>query len=216
NNPDKKKDLTAWKIFSGIIDDYKMRTGKSGSLEINLNHAMSLSRGWRNTKDYFARHYQNSTEELVVQIKQLKSEKERLENEVITLKEELTTERETNQESAEAMDHFYRNQFIENRTPDVLAKFNKNYLAINRENKQKDQVIKQLEETIERVKKIVEQEYQGKETKEQGVQTELSFQKINELEKKQKNILKTISHLNGQLVDLQIHEQKTQTEIPPK
>jgi hypothetical protein len=180
----------------------------------------SFSLGFREL-DYFIRHYQNSTEELVVQIKQLQSEKERLENEVAKLKEELDIEQETNQESAEVMDGFYRRQFIENQTPDILKEFSTDYLKISRENKLKDQRIKELENVVEATKKIVgqvEQEHHVKETKEQGIQTELSFQKINELEKQQKTILKTISDLTEQLINLQVYEEQSQTqiEVPPK
>jgi len=48
--------------------------------------------------DYFIRHYQNSTEELVAEIKQLKSAKQQLEAEVMELKEELAIERDHSQD----------------------------------------------------------------------------------------------------------------------
>ncbi|CAG8636473.1 364_t:CDS:2 [Ambispora gerdemannii] len=168
--------------------------------------------------DYFIRHYQNSTEELVNQIKQLKSEKASLETENAKLKEELTIERETNQESAEVMDNFYRRQFIANQTPDILQEFSTDYLKVSWENQAQKQKIKDLEQTIEINNKLLEQQFLAKETQEQAIQTELTCHQINQLEKKQKAIQKTVLALTEQLVDLQIQEEQTeaQIEVPPK
>ncbi len=135
-NPTKKKDLIEWKEVSKIIDNDKIDENKT--LEIDFTKAIHLSRKWKNIKDrfleywrvlhwwavtekhdfslgnnfhewdYFIRHYQNSTEELVTRIKELESKNKQLENKVTKLEEELEIERETNQESAEMMDNFYR------------------------------------------------------------------------------------------------------------
>jgi len=60
----------------------------------------------------------------------------------------LATERETNQASAEAMDNFYRQQFIEDKDPErvIYKNFSEEYLKTNLENKQLKAEIQELKE----------------------------------------------------------------------
>jgi len=78
------------------------------------------------------------------------------------------------------MDNFYRQNLPREDLvlQNILQQFEKKYLQLNRENKQKEQKIKELEGTIKTVEKIVEQEYQPKETKEQETQTELTGEEL--------------------------------------
>ncbi len=176
------------KIIKIVDDNKINKAAPKKTLEIDFTEAIHLSRKWKNIKnrlleywktlslwavtekhdfslginfhewDYFIRHYQNSTEELVTEVKQLKSEKKRLEDKVTGLEEALEIERETNQESAEMMDDFYRmappreDVALEN----ILKEISDDYLTLNWENKNLKQIVKELKSTLDLVEQLVD------------------------------------------------------------
>ena len=100
------------------------------------------------------------------------------------LQEELNLERETNQESAEAMDSFYRVQFTGSKALDILAEISTDYLAINLENKQLKEENQELKKQQELIKKLTE----AKEKDEISEAIKRKQTELSELQKKLNNL----------------------------
>ena len=95
-------------------------------------------------------------------IKQLQGENSSLKEKVNELEGILVIERETNQDSAEAMDKFYRqNPPREDLTlQNILQETSDDYLKLNRENQTLKQKITDLNSTLELTKQLTELQLQ--------------------------------------------------------
>ncbi|CAG8800718.1 24157_t:CDS:2, partial [Racocetra persica] len=112
--------------------------------------------------------------------------------------EELEIEREANIESAQAMDRFYRGQFIENKDPDNVIKnnFANDYLSLNQENQHLKKQNSELKSSSELVVKLFETNILVSELEEKTdritvLENELQIaqEKITNYEKKLKKVL---------------------------
>ncbi|CAH1761590.1 106_t:CDS:2, partial [Entrophospora sp. SA101] len=98
--------------------------------------------------------------------KQLQEQKTDLKKQIQVKNEELVIERETNRESAELMDNFYRKNppredlVLKN----ILCGISNDYLETNRENKQLRKEIQELEKNLETVEKLLELHDQEQQT----------------------------------------------------